>query len=97
MTNAPQNGELDRLIAKHRTALDEEIAASGALRRVRHGVLMRASVDPLAGLHWRRVAAVVLVAGMLGGAVDLILPDNAADSFNVATVDALYDLESGTR
>ncbi len=93
MSDRAHSGGLDRLIAEHRAALDAEIAGSGALLRVREGVLMRAPGDPLDGLQWRRVAAAVLVAGMLGGAVDYLRPESVAEPVGVAAVDVLYDLD----
>ncbi|MGH6925059.1 MAG: hypothetical protein ACRED5_15100 [Propylenella sp.] len=91
----PRRGEeaLARLIAEHRGALDAEVARSGALPRVRDNVLMRSSYDPLQGLSWRRVAAAVLVAGMLGGAIDLVLPERAPDTADVAIVGVLEDFD----
>lgn len=92
MTERRHDAALDRLFAGEREALDREIARSGAAARVRDTVLARATANPLAGLHWRRIAAAVLVAGMLGCAVDLMLPDRTPDSFDVAIVDPFYDL-----
>ncbi len=81
---------LDRLLSGHRAALDAEVARSGAPERVRDAVLRLYSADPLAGLHWQRIAAAVLVAGMLGGAVDLLMPERATEAVDVAFADALY-------
>jgi hypothetical protein len=77
----------------HRAALDAEIVGSGALERVRENVLARHSGNPLAGLPWQRIAAAVLVAGMLGGAVDLLMPDRSAETVDVAIADALYVID----
>ncbi len=85
--------ELDVRLAAHRDALDTEITRGGALDRVRRGVLRRRPSDLLAGIPWRRVAAAVVVASIVGGALDLALPDQAPDSFDVAFVDPLLDLD----
>lgn len=88
--------DLDRLLAERRDQLDSEIARSGAPDRVRDSVLARTSTDTLIGLPWQRIAAAVLVAGMLGVAVDLLLPERPADPVDVAIVD-IYDMDqSGT-
>jgi hypothetical protein len=89
MSDLPRGDRFDRLMVEHREALDREIARSGALERVRDNVMLRRSVDPLQGLHWQRIAAAVLIAGMLGGAVDLLLPEQIVDPVDVA----LYDLD----
>ena len=83
---------LDRSLAEHRETLDGEIAHSGAVARIRRR-LVRAS-DPLAGVQWRSVAAAVLVAGMLGGAIDLALPDRSAELTDMAMLDPL-DADDG--
>jgi hypothetical protein len=93
MADAWGTDEIERLIAKTRNELDAEIAGSGALARIRDNMLRHASVDPLAGLHWQRIAAAVLIAGMLGGAIDLILPESRADPVEVAIIDPLYDYD----
>jgi hypothetical protein len=92
MTEPARDGLVARIDA-YGASLDAEIRKSGALDRVRRNVLTRRSGDVLAGIHWRRVAAAVLVAGMLGGAVDLALMQQAADSFDVAIIDPLYPLD----
>lgn len=79
---------VDRMLDEARTALDTEIAASGAVERVRRAALARRSANPLAGLPWQRVAAAVLVAAMLGGALDiLVLPDPPSDPAELALID----------
>jgi hypothetical protein len=83
--------DLEKLMAEERNALDGEIARSGAPRRVRDSV-MRRSADPLAGLSWQRIAAAVLVAGMLGGAVDLLLPEPGADDVTMVSALDMLDL-----
>jgi hypothetical protein len=84
--------EVDRLVAEERAALDAEIAASGAMTR-----LARIASRPLpagAGVPWRRVAAGVLVAGVLGGALDLLIPQSSAEPPELAFLDPLasYDI-----
>jgi hypothetical protein len=93
MSEPRRTGPLDRLLAEHRAVLDAEVVRSGAPTRVRNAVLTLYSADPLAGLRWQRIAAAVLVAGMLGGAVDLLAPEGATESVDVAIVDALYVLD----
>jgi hypothetical protein len=78
--------DFDRKLAAHRDLLDAEIARSDAVARLGRDPLRRHLV---AGMPWRRVAAVVLLAGMLGGALDLVLPETAADPLDVAIVDPL--------
>ena len=43
----------------------------------------------LAEIPWRRVAAGVILAGMLGSVLDLILPGPASDPIEVALFDPL--------
>lgn len=88
--------DLDRLLMEHREALDREIARAGAAKRVRDRAMRRAS-DPLADLPWQRIAAAVLVAGMLGGAVDLLLPEQSADPAEVTMVSALDEFDPGAQ
>ena len=84
--------DLDRMLAGHRDALDRSIRESGALERVRSGVLGRLPIA-LAGFRWQRIAAAMLVAGMLGGALDLFLPEPAADAPEIAMLDPLYGID----
>ncbi len=85
-----RNDDLDRRLRAYGAELDSEIARSGAPDRVRRNVLRRGSADLFADLSWRRVAAAILVAGMLGAAVDLMFLDRTADQVDVASVDPLY-------
>jgi hypothetical protein len=84
---------LHRRLAAYAAAVDAEIQRSGALGRVRRNVLQRRPAGIFLDISWRRIAAAILVAGMLGGAIDLMLPDRQADSFDVAIVDPLYALD----
>jgi len=74
----------NKALSFERARLDREIAQAGSVERVRRHVLSRRLADPLAGIAWRRVAAAVLVAGMLGGAVDLLLFGGDTDATEVA-------------
>jgi hypothetical protein len=84
--------DLDRLLAEQRDRFDAEIARSGAVDRVRDIVLARRSTDSFFDLHWQGIAAAVLIAVMLGGAVGLLLPERRVDPVDVAIVD-LYDMD----
>ena len=81
---------LDLGLLAERESLDAEIARSGAVSRIRKNVLARLPADPLAGMRWRSVAAAMLIAGMVGGVVDLVLPEPAAEAPDVAM---LYPLD----
>ena len=82
---------LDLLLAEHRADLDAAIAASGSLHRVRDHVLARHAAATAASLPWLRIAAAVLVAATLGGALDLAW--TPPDSVELALNDPLYALE----
>jgi hypothetical protein len=77
----------EKALTFERARLDREIAQAGSVARVRRKVLARRMADPLAGIAWGRVAAAMLVAVMLGGAVDLLLPAGDADTTEVAIFD----------
>jgi len=83
---------LDRAMAAHRDAMDQEIARSDAASGIRRRLLSRIPADPLAGIAWRSVAAAMLVAGMLGGAIDLVLPE-PLESTDMAMLDPLDTLD----
>jgi hypothetical protein len=86
--------ELDRAIATARGELDDTISRSGALGRVRQAALARFPRSPLGRIGLGRIAAAMLVAGILGGAMDLILAGQEAETADVAVVDpVLYGLE----
>ena len=85
--------ELDRAIVTARGELEDAIGRSGAVARVRQAALARFPQSPFGRIGWRRIAAAVLVAGMLGGAMDLILGQEG-ETADVALVDpVLYGLE----
>ena len=81
--------DLDRRIAADRLEIDAEIVRSGAL--VRLGRLSeRYAPAAFFAFPWRRVAAGMLLAGMLGGALDyLVLPQAASEPVDLAFVDPL--------
>ena len=79
----------DRSLAAEREALDAEIARSGAVVRLGHLTGRSTAAGYLAEIPWRRVAAGVLLAGMLGSVLDLILPGPASDPIEVALFDPL--------
>jgi hypothetical protein len=82
--------DLDRRLAAGRDEIDAEIARSGALARLGRLSERHAPAGFLAGIPWGRVAAGVLIAGMLGGALDyLVLPQSAAEPIDLALVDPL--------
>ena len=89
-------GLLDQALAAHRDSMDQEIARSGAASRIRRRLLSRMSGDPLVGIAWRSVAAAMLVAGLLGGAIDLVLPE-PFESTDMAMLDPLDTLDGDTR
>ena len=80
---------LDAALAAHRDNIDRDIARAGATERVAQRVLARLPAAAFDSLPWRRVAAAMVVAGALGGAMSLVLPDQAAEASDVAAVDPL--------
>jgi hypothetical protein len=87
-----QERALDSALASARLDYDREIASSAAVERVRRGALSRLS-DPLAGLGWRRLAAAVLIAGLLGGATDFLIFDRPAEQSEATMLDPLFGIE----
>lgn len=81
--------DLDSALAEEGMRIDRCIVESGAMVRLSRRTLARISGNPLAGIRWERIAAAMLVAGMLGGAMDLIMPDRAADALDLALLDPL--------
>jgi hypothetical protein len=81
-------------LAEHREALDRDIASDRTVARLQRR-LVRDFAGRLAGMDWRRIAAAVVIAGMLGGALDLMLPDTRSDQTEIAILDPL-DLDTGT-
>jgi hypothetical protein len=82
----------DHALADERGALDATIIHSGALERVRSRTLAHLPV-PLAGLPWQRIAAAMLVAGMLGGATDLLISSSLSEPSEPALIDPLLGLD----
>lgn len=62
---------LDAGLADVRSALDDEIAASGAVERVHRNVVSRTVAPPPARLRWMAVAAALVIAAGLGSIVEL--------------------------
>ena len=83
-----------KAIATAREEFDGTISRSGAVRRVRQATLARLPHSPLGRIGLGRIAAAMLVAGILGGAMDLILAGQEGETADVAVVDpVLYGLE----
>jgi hypothetical protein len=85
--------ELDHAMTELRGEIDDTILRSGAAERVRRHVMARVAAGPLAGMRWQRVAAAVLVAGMLGGVMDFMLAGPAGQAQEVAMFDPLYPFD----
>jgi len=83
----------ERTLAAERDAMDLEIERSGAALRLARLASKAGSQAVHLGIPWRRVAAGVLVAGLLGGALDLMLPQPASDPIELALVDPLAGLD----
>lgn len=87
--------EIESAVHALRGEIDDEIARFGSCARVRQRALARLRTHPYAGMDWRKIAAAVLVAGMLGGAFDVLLlqPESAPADF-VMVDPVLYGLEA---
>lgn len=83
--------ELDYALAERKEEFAREIAASGAVGRVRRAALARLPV-PLSQLGWHRIAAAMLLAGALGGAMDLYLASAPGGGADLVLLDPLYGL-----
>lgn len=80
----------DRQLKAAADALDERIAAKGSVARIADGVLSR--IEPRKSRHYSRyaaVAAVLVVAGVLGGASEWIRGGPADGSVTVVQLDPL--------
>ena len=84
---------LDRELAGSREAFDREFQGSPSLARIRVGTMRRLPKRTLGRVGWQRVAAAVLMAGMLGSAMDLFLGQPVADPVEIAMLDPLYSLD----
>ena len=86
--------EIKGAIHALRGDIDGEIARFGSCARVRTRILARLRRDPYAGLDWRKIAAAFLVAGMLGGAIDVLLFRPESEPADIVMVDpVLYGLD----
>jgi hypothetical protein len=93
MTMLERDEVIDRRLVAYGAALESDIAKSGALGRVRGNVLRRSATDLFAGFSLQRIAAAILIAGVLGGVLDLALPVGGGDTLDVAAVDPFDPLE----
>jgi len=85
---------IDRTLLRHRDEMDAAIARSGAVSRI--AARLPRLAHPLSGFHWRSVAAAMVVAAMLGGALDLALVDRSVEPPEAELLDplaALYDAD----
>ena len=81
---------VDDGLRAHRDELDRMLVEAGALTRLRARTLAQVP-GPLAGLGWQRVAAAVVVAAMLGGALDLYWGDAVPQTQDIVLLDPLDD------
>jgi hypothetical protein len=87
--------DLDRKLVTDRAEIDTEIALSGALDRIGRLSGRYASAGFIAGIPWRRVAAGVILAGVLGGALDyLVVPQLTSEPIDLALIDPLGGLDA---
>ena len=93
MSEAPR--DLERQFRDLRDFVDGDVSRAGAVSRVKGNVL-REATRPLGGLDWRRLAAGVVLAGVLGGALDLMLPEPSPEPSEIAILDPL-DIEAGAQ
>ena len=82
-----------RCLAAYRDSLDRSIEGSGATARVGARALKRIPAAAYAALPWRKVAGAMIVAGGLGGAMDLVLPDQGNDTLDLVAADPLLALD----
>ena len=80
---------LDRAISEARRSLDEDMRRTGALERVRADALRKIAARPFAGLKWQRVAAAIVLAGVLGGAMDMVLVEPESEPVEIVALDLL--------
>ena len=84
---------LDEAFAHAREAEMADAALAGAAERIRRRLLARVRRGPFAAFRWRQVAAAMLLAGMLGGAIDLALVKWGAGGLDIAMLDPLAAIE----
>ena len=84
--------DLDRLLHAQGMEDDERIAATGALDRVKAGALQRLPMRASLPMSWRRIAAAMVMAGVLGGAMDVYLIERQ-DLADIVALDPLLGLD----
>lgn len=77
----------ERALVAERDLFDAEILRSGAVARLGRLTARGASAGLLADIPWRRVAAGVILAGMLGSALALVVPGPTSEAVEVALFD----------
>jgi hypothetical protein len=86
--------DLDRAMTAARGEIDAAIGGAGAVERLREATLARLPRPRIGTAAWRGIAAAMLVAGVLGGALELIATEQAGETADIAVVDpVLYGLE----
>lgn len=85
--------QLDSALAGFRQTLDREVIEAGATDRLRRRLLAQLPAQAMATFGWQRMAAAVLVACALGGAMDLLLPQPENLSSDLVMLDPLYVLD----
>ena len=79
---------IDAALATYREAVDEEVRTERSMERIRAGVLGR--IPRRNPIRLTRIAAAVLVAGLLGGTVDLlVMPDSTASGTEIVLAETL--------
>ena len=82
---------LDRAIARHKEQSARDLEASGALERVRRRALARVPVQ-VSRLGWHRIAAAMLLAGALGGVMDVYFARPLTGTADLVMLDPVYGL-----
>jgi hypothetical protein len=85
---------LDAALGGFRDEIAETVARSGAAERIRTRTLRLIPADPLAGIRWQRIAAAVLLAGLLGAAMDLVFVEPEAPASEIVV--AIDPLDTGS-
>jgi hypothetical protein len=78
--------DLDRGLSALRAELDEAVARDGAAGRVSAASMARLP-RPLEGINWRSLAAAMILAALLGGALQALRPPAYADPVGPALLD----------
>src|SRR5687767_12502338 len=84
---------LDDTLAAHRAELDRALPTAQAVERLRRRTLSQLPAVAFADMHWQGIAAAMLVAGMLGGAMDVFLTERQAPAADAVVLDPLFSLE----